>query len=210
MSPLIASRFNADQCVVKTPYNSCRENFNCHHHRCLSLLCARGRTSYGCVRRGSSVLLGRFAGFRRIALLVGGVRVLRDRLLWRLTLWRICPNQADESKWCGTNAKTLKRDSCCARASRHTIRENHGVGNSSGCDGYCNVVLRDSGRRRVSSDSRLPTNDSRVAARSDGPTPNRELSGPIPRGPLLVWGRLEPVRPRKSSCVFSRWLLGGR
>ena len=31
---------------------------------------------------------------------------------------RICRTKADESEWCGMKAKTLKRDSCCARVSR--------------------------------------------------------------------------------------------
>ena len=44
--------------------------------------------------------------------------MLRDWLLGWFALWEIFPIQADESKWCGTKSKTLKRDSCCARAQR--------------------------------------------------------------------------------------------
>ena len=89
--------------------------------KCCDFAC--GRPSCCCVRRGSSSLLSRFAGHWRTALLVGvggegGVRVLRDWLHGWFALWEIFPIQADESKWCGTKSKTLKRDSCCVRAQR--------------------------------------------------------------------------------------------
>ena len=131
----------------------------------------RGRTSCGCVRRGSRVLLSRSAGLWRTALLAdaGGVRVLRDRLLWRLALWNICPNQADESKWCGTRAQTLKRDALCPCLDRELVRiMSWQFQRTRQIQQYGTARPR---QRRVSSHSRLPTKDSRVAVRSDGPTP---------------------------------------
>ena len=81
-------------------------------HKCCDLAC--GRPNCCCVRSGNSVLLSRFTGFWRTALFVcfGG--------LLGLLHGRICPIQADESKWCGTKAKTLTRDSCCVHESRES------------------------------------------------------------------------------------------
>ena len=105
---------------------------------------------------------------------------------------------------CGVDRRRrpFKRDSCCPRASRERVRENHGVGTSSGGDGYCDMVLRDSRWRRVSTHSRVPTHGSRAVVRSEGRAPYRERSGSLPRG--------SPRRRESLEAVSAGFLASSR
>ena len=64
---------------------------------------------------------------------------------------------------------------------RERARTSYVVGGAIGGDGDGRKVLRDSTRRRVSKHTPVPTIDSCVASRSDGPTPRGQRGGALLR-----------------------------